>query len=130
MLIPMGVAGRGQRGRPASFPGLLLVPIASIERELGFEPIAADARRAAAGPRRLEPARHVALTLLLAALLTPWLWLGRRAGIVRSDLHLCGVDDIAPEAMRPSTARLYETPDAVLRRALFAPERAVEDEQA
>jgi hypothetical protein len=32
--------------------------------------------------------------------------------------------------MRPSTARLYETPDAVLRRALFAPERAAKGEEA
>ena len=68
------------------------------------------------------------LMLLLMALLTPWLWLGRRAGIVRGDLHLCGVDDIQLEAMRPGTARLYESPDAVLRRALFPPQRAVEDE--
>jgi hypothetical protein len=49
---------------------------------------------------------------------------------VRSSVHLCGVVDIAAEEMRPGTARLYETPDAILRRALFAPERAAKREEA
>ena len=40
MLIPIGVLTAGS-ALTGLFPGLLLVPIAAIERELGFEPIAA-----------------------------------------------------------------------------------------
>ena len=94
MLIPIGVLTTGSVAT-GLFPGLLLVPIASIERELGFEPIAATLAGPLPGLDGWSPLVMSALMLLLAALLTPWLWLGRRAGIVRSDLHLCGVDDIA-----------------------------------
>ena len=71
-----------------------------------------------------------ALTAMFAILLLPWLRLGRGAEVVRSSVHLCGVVDIAAEEMRPGTARLYESPDAILRRALFAPERAAKREEA
>ena len=59
------------------------------------------------------------LALILGAVLVPWLRLGHRAGVVRTNVHLCGVTDVTAEAARAGTASLYESPDAVIRRALF-----------
>jgi formate hydrogenlyase subunit 3/multisubunit Na+/H+ antiporter MnhD subunit len=129
MLIPMGVLTAGSVV-VGLFPGLLLVPIAAIQAELGIEPVAATLTGPLPGLEGWSPLLLTVLTLLLAALLVPWLRLGRRGGIVRTNVHLCGVTDVAPEAMRASTAGLYETPDAIIRRALFAPGRAAEDEKA
>jgi formate hydrogenlyase subunit 3/multisubunit Na+/H+ antiporter MnhD subunit len=112
------------------FPGLLLVPIAAIESELGLAPITASLLGPLPGLEGWSPLLLTALTAMFAILLLPWLRLGRGAEVVRSNVHLCGVVDVAAEDMRPSTARLYETPDAVLRRALFAPERAAKHEEA
>ena len=68
------------------------------------------------------------VTLILATALLPWLRLGHRAGIVRTNVHLCGVTDAG--AVRTATAGLYQTPDAVIRRALFVSHRAGEGEEA
>ena len=129
MLIPMGVL-TGASLIIGLFPGLLLVPIARIEGELGFEPIAATWMGPLPGLEGWSPLTLAALTALAVALLAPALWVGFKRGVVRSPVHLCGVDDVTREEMRSGSARIYETPDAVLRRALFAPERAVEDEKA
>jgi NADH:ubiquinone oxidoreductase subunit 5 (subunit L)/multisubunit Na+/H+ antiporter MnhA subunit len=112
------------------FPGLLLVPIAAIERELGFTPIAASFLGPLPGLEGWSPLVLSALTLAFVALLLPWLKLGRGARVARTDTHLCGVGDLVAEEMRPGAAKLYETPDAVLRRALFAPRRPAENEKA
>jgi formate hydrogenlyase subunit 3/multisubunit Na+/H+ antiporter MnhD subunit len=129
MRIPMGALAAASVVF-GFLPGLLLVPIAAIERELGFTPIAASFLGPLPGLEGWSPLMLSALTLLFFALLLPWLKLGRGAEVVRTNIHLCGVVDLAPEAMRPSAERLYETPDAVLRRALFAPERPAENEKA
>jgi hypothetical protein len=62
------------------------------------------------------------------ALLAPWLWIGAKRGVVRSPAHLSGAGDLRPEETRVAAAKLYETPDAVMRRALFAPASAVQDD--
>jgi formate hydrogenlyase subunit 3/multisubunit Na+/H+ antiporter MnhD subunit len=129
MLIPMGTLAAGSV-ITGLFPGLLLVPIAAIEGQLGLQPIAASLAGPLPGLDGWSPLALSALTLVVAALLAPWLWLGRRAGIVRDAVYLCGVSDVIEEATRPGANRLYETPDAVLRRALFAPERVPEGEEA
>ncbi len=129
MLIPMGALAAASVVF-GLFPGLLLVPIAAIESELGLTPIAASLLGPLPGLEGWSPLLLTALAAMFAILLLPWLRLGRGAEVVRSNVHLCGVLDVAAEDMRPSTARLYETPDAVLRRALFAPERAAKREEA
>jgi len=129
MLIPMGALATASVVF-GLIPGLLLVPIAAIERDLGFTPIAASLLGPLPGLEGWSPLMLSALALLLGLLLLPWLKLGRGAQVVRSDVHLCGVVDIAAEELRPGSARLYETPDAVLRRALFAPERSAEGKEA
>jgi formate hydrogenlyase subunit 3/multisubunit Na+/H+ antiporter MnhD subunit len=129
MLIPMGALAAASVVF-GLFPGLLLVPIAAIESELGFAPITASLLGPLPGLEGWSPLLLTALTAMFAILLLPWLRMGRGAEVVRSNVHLCGVVDVAAEDMRPSTARLYETPDAVLRRALFAPERATKHEEA
>ena len=129
MLIPMGALATASVVF-GLFPGLLLVPIAAIESELGFTPVTASLLGPLPGLEGWSPLLLTGLTAMFAILLLPWLRMGRGAEVVRSNIHLSGVTDIAPEDMRPSTARLYETPDAVLRRALFAPERAPKREEA
>ena len=128
MLIPMGVLAAGSVVT-GLFPGLLLVPIAAIESDLGLQPIAASLTGSLPGLEGWSPLALTLLTLIAAALLAPWLWLGRKAGIVRNPVHLCGVSDMTAEETRPATERLYETPEAILRRALFAPESAAEGEK-
>ncbi len=128
MLIPMGVLAAGSVVT-GLFPGLLLVPIAAIESDLGMQPIAASLTGSLPGLEGWSPLALTLLTLIAAALLAPWLWLGRKAGIVRNPVHLCGVSDMTAEETRPATERLYETPEAILRRALFAPESAAEGEK-
>jgi formate hydrogenlyase subunit 3/multisubunit Na+/H+ antiporter MnhD subunit len=129
MLIPMGALAAASIVF-GLFPGLLLVPIAAIESELGLVPITASLLGPLPGLEGWSPLLLTGLTAMFALLLLPWLRMGRGAEVVRSNIHLSGVVDISAEEMRPSTARLYETPDAVLRRALFAPERAPKREEA
>ena len=129
MLIPMGVLTAASVA-VGLFPGLLLVPIAAIQAQLGMEPVAATLTGPLPGLEGWSPLLLSVLSLILAAALVPWLRLGHRAGIVRTGVHMCGVTDVAAEAVRASTAGLYETPDAVIRRALFAGSRTGEGEKA
>ncbi|MGD0639790.1 MAG: proton-conducting transporter membrane subunit [Roseiarcus sp.] len=123
MLIPMG-ALTAASVVVGFLPGLLLMPIAAIEGELGFAPIAATLTGPLPGLEGWSPALLTLLALVLGAALAPWLRLGHRAGIVRTHVHQCGVVDLAPEAIRIGAADLFESPDAVIRRALFAPKGA------
>ena len=124
MLIPMGALAAASVVF-GLFPGLLLVPIAAIESELGFAPITASLLGPLPGPRRLEPA---AADGAGAAVSASCCCRGCGSGAAPRSCaatSTCAASSTSPpEDMRPSTARLYETPDAVLRRALFAPERA------
>jgi formate hydrogenlyase subunit 3/multisubunit Na+/H+ antiporter MnhD subunit len=129
MLIPMGVLTAASVA-VGLFPGLLLVPVAAIQAQLGLEPVAATLTGPLPGLEGWSPALLTVLTLILATTLLPWLRLGHRKGIVRTGVHLCGVTDAGADAVRASTAGLYETPDAIIRRALFAGPRTGEDEKA
>ncbi len=129
MLIPMGALAAASVVL-GLFPGLLLVPIAAIESQLGFAPITASLLGPLPGLEGWSPLLLTGLAAVFALPMLAWLRLGRGAEVVRSNVHLCGVVDLAADETRPSTARLYETPDAVLRRALFAPERAAKHEEA
>jgi hypothetical protein len=95
-----------------------------------MEPVAATLTGPLPGLEGWSPLLLSVLTLILGAALLPYLRLGHRAGIVRTNVHLCGVTDVSAEAVRTSTVGLYETPDAVIRRALFAGPRAGEGEKA
>ncbi|MDC7785211.1 proton-conducting transporter membrane subunit [Rhodoplanes sp. TEM] len=121
MLIPIAVL-TGASLVVGVVPGLLLVPIAAIQAELGMVPIAASLVGPLPGAEAWSPGLVSVLVLILAAVLLPWLRLGHRAGVVRTHVHECGVGDLLPEATRVGAASLFETPDAAVR-ALFAPRR-------
>ncbi len=125
MLIPMGVLTAGSFVL-GLFPGLLLVPIAAIQGELGIEPVAATLWGPLPGLEGWSPLVLSVLTLIVTAALVPWLRLGRGAGIVHTGVHLCGVSDETAEEVRTPALGLYETPDAIIRRALFAAPRTDE----
>ena len=123
MLIPMGALAAASV-LTGLFPGLLLVPIAAIEAQLGMEPIVATLGGSLPGLEGWSPLALTAVAVLVMAPLSAFLMIGRKGGIVRNPAHLCGVSDMTAVDARPVTERLYETPEAVLRRALFAPEAA------
>jgi formate hydrogenlyase subunit 3/multisubunit Na+/H+ antiporter MnhD subunit len=129
MLIPM-VALTAASVVVGLLPGLLLTPIAAIETELGIDPIVvAGLTGPLPGLEGWNPAILSLLALILAGALLPWLRLGHRAGVVRTHVHQCGVADLAPDVARVGAVNLYESPDAVIRRALFAPAAPDEGEK-
>ncbi|TBW36631.1 oxidoreductase [Siculibacillus lacustris] len=114
MLIPMGIL------TVASVvigvvPGLLLVPIAAIEAELGLVPIAATLTGPLPGLDGWHPGLLSVLVILVGAAVLPYLRLGRRAGIVHTAVHQCGVGDLLPEASRVGAVNLFESPNAAIR---------------
>jgi formate hydrogenlyase subunit 3/multisubunit Na+/H+ antiporter MnhD subunit len=120
MLVPMIVLAAGCF-TVGMLPGLLLVPIAAIQQELGMVPIAATWT----GPLPSAGGWHPALLSILLAVLTGigyfYLRLGRAGGaIIRSPIHLCGVQDIAMGQANTGASNLYEAPDAVIRGLLHA----------
>jgi NADH:ubiquinone oxidoreductase subunit 5 (subunit L)/multisubunit Na+/H+ antiporter MnhA subunit len=129
MLIPMGVLTAGSVVL-GLFPGLLLVPIAAIQTQLGLEPVAATLWGPLPGLEGWSPLVLSMLTLIVTLALVPWLRLGRGAGIVHTGVHLCGVTDETAEEVRIPALGLYETPDAIIRRALFAAPRTGEGGKA
>lgn len=122
MLVPMGtlVAGSVVIGL---FPGLVLVPIAAIQAELGMTPIVASLTGPLPGLDGWNPGLLSVLVLLLGVAFMPWMRLIHRgAGIQRGHAHQCGVSDILPEANRIGTGNLYENPTAAIR-GLLSPKR-------
>jgi formate hydrogenlyase subunit 3/multisubunit Na+/H+ antiporter MnhD subunit len=114
MLVPMGILTAGN----VIFglvPGLLLVPIARIELELGLQPISATLFGPLPGTEGWSPGLVSVLILVLAAVVVPWVRLGHRAGIIEVNVHQCGVGDLMPQATRVGAGGLFETPDAVVR---------------
>jgi len=120
MLVPMGILTAGCVA-VGVMPGLLLVPIAAIQEQLGMAPIAATWLGALPGTGGWHPAMLSALLLVLGGIASLYLRLGRGGvPVVRSSIHLCGVTDITPAAFNISAANLYETPDAAICEVLRA----------
>ncbi|MDR3373735.1 MAG: proton-conducting transporter membrane subunit [Ancalomicrobiaceae bacterium] len=111
-------------------PGLLLVPISAIMGDLGFAPIAASFTGPLPGLDGWNPSVVSVMVAIVALILVPWLRLGHRAGIIRSHIHESGAGDLPPAETRIGAGALYETPDAIIRRALFAPKPADKGEHA
>ena len=121
MLIPMGLLTAASV-LIGFFPGILLVPIAGIEAELGLTPIDASLFGPLPGMGGWSPTLLSILVLILAAVFIPWMRLVYRgAGIKRTGLHLSGATplDFLPETSgRVGTNNLFESPTAVIRGAL------------
>jgi formate hydrogenlyase subunit 3/multisubunit Na+/H+ antiporter MnhD subunit len=120
MLVPMLVLAAGSFA-VGMMPGLLLVPIAAIQQELGMVPIAATWTGPLPGAGGWHPALLSILLLVLAGIGFLYLRLGRAGGaIIRSPIHLCGVQDIAMGQANIGAGNLYEAPDAAIRSLLHA----------
>ncbi len=116
MLLPMGamVAASIIVG---IFPGLLLVPVAAIEAELGLAPVAASLFGGLPGADGWHPAVITLLFLALAAAANLYLRPrhGRRT-VVATRLHTCGVIDIPVAHIGAS--HLFESADKAIRLVL------------
>jgi hypothetical protein len=120
MLVPMLVLAAGSFA-VGMMPGLLLVPIAAIQQELGMVPIAATWTGPLPAASGWHPALLSILLLVLAGIGFLYLRLGRAGGaIIRSPIHLCGVQDIAMGQANMGAGNLYEAPDAAIRGLLHA----------
>jgi formate hydrogenlyase subunit 3/multisubunit Na+/H+ antiporter MnhD subunit len=120
MLLPMGVL-TGASVLVGLMPGLLLVPIAALETKLGIAPIAATWTGPLPGTDGWNPAALSVLLLIFVAVGFLYLRLGRAgAAVIRSPIHLCGVDDLSPEVEHMGASNLYEAPDAAIRALLHA----------
>jgi formate hydrogenlyase subunit 3/multisubunit Na+/H+ antiporter MnhD subunit len=120
MLVPMGILTAGCVA-VGIMPGILLVPIATIQQSLGMVPIVATWTGALPGTGGWHPGVLSVLLLALAGITTLYLRLGRGgAAVIRSPIHLCGVADIAPALSHAGASNLFETPDAVIRGLLHA----------
>ncbi|MBK1662909.1 oxidoreductase [Rhodospirillum rubrum] len=118
MLIPMGLLAAGSV-IVGVFPGVALVPISRIQAALGLPAIEASWLGGLPGPGGWHP---LTLTLALGAVgLIGWLYCrdGYRQRAA-STTHSCGVSDIAASAMHVPASGLYETPDRLIRKVLFA----------
>ncbi|WP_051229258.1 proton-conducting transporter membrane subunit [Paludibacterium yongneupense] len=120
MLLPMGVLTAGCV-LVGLMPGLLLVPIAALETQLGIAPVAATWFGPLPGTDGWHPGLLSALFLLLALLAGRYLMLGRAgAPAIRSPIHLCGVDDLSAASANIGASNLFETPDNAIRGLLRA----------
>lgn len=120
MLVPMIVLAAGCFA-VGMLPGLLLVPIAAIQQELGMTPIAATWFGPLPSAGGWHPALLSILLVVLAGIGYFYLRLGRAGGaIIRSPIHLCGVQDIAMGQANTGAGNLYEAPDAAIRGLLHA----------
>jgi NADH:ubiquinone oxidoreductase subunit 5 (subunit L)/multisubunit Na+/H+ antiporter MnhA subunit len=120
MLMPMLILAAGSFV-VGMLPGLLLVPIAAIQQELGMVPIAATWTGPLPSTGGWHPALLSILLLVLAGVGFLYLRLGRAGGaIIRSPIHLCGVQDIAMGQANMGAGNLYEAPDAAIRGLLHA----------
>ncbi len=120
MLVPMGVLAAGCVA-VGLMPGLLLVPIATIQQQLGLTPIEMTWAGALPGTGGWHPGVLSGALLVLAGVTSAYLRLGRGgAAVVRSPIHLCGVGDITPAAAHVGASNLFESPDATIRGFLHA----------
>jgi formate hydrogenlyase subunit 3/multisubunit Na+/H+ antiporter MnhD subunit len=130
MLLPMGVLS-GASLLVGLMPGLLLVPIAALESRLGIAPIAASWTGPLPGTDGWHPAVLSSLLLIFAIAGFIYLRLGRAgAAVLRSPIHLCGVNDLTPEVEHMGASNLFESPDAAIRLLLRASHDTGYDDEA
>ncbi|SKA28066.1 proton-conducting transporter membrane subunit [Consotaella salsifontis] len=113
MLLPMATLC-GASLLVGLMPGLLLVPIAAIQAELGMAPIAATLTGPLPGVEGFNPGALAILALVLGLISLAWLSLGRRGRIVRTAIHTSGAD-LAAEDTRLPAASLYDLSSTTLR---------------
>ncbi|WP_018606879.1 proton-conducting transporter membrane subunit [Uliginosibacterium gangwonense] len=120
MLAPMLILTAGCIA-VGMLPGLLLVPIAVIQQSLGITPIAADWLGPLPSTGGWHPAVLSILLLVLTGISLLYLRLGRGgAAIIRSPIHMCGVQDLQPAVAHVGAGNLFETPEAAIRGLLHA----------
>jgi formate hydrogenlyase subunit 3/multisubunit Na+/H+ antiporter MnhD subunit len=119
MLLPMGILVAGCIA-VGLVPGLLLVPIAAIQTELGMTPIAMSWTGALPGAGGFHSALLSVLLLAGGLIAALYLRQGRGGAVIRSPIHLCGVTDIAPAQLNVNASNLFEAPDAAIRGLLHA----------
>ena len=119
MLVPMGILVAGCIA-VGLLPGLLLVPIAAIQQELGMTPIEMSWTGALPGAGGFHPAMLSVLLLAGGFIAALYLRQGRGTAVIRSPIHLCGVADIAPAQLNVNASNLFEAPDAAIRGLLHA----------
>ena len=117
MLVPMGllIAGCVVVG---VFPGVLLMPIGAVEQSLGLVPIAATLTGPLPGTGGWHPGVLWALLIVLAAVTSLYLRLGRRGAVVATHIHECGVSDLSLAATHVNASNLFETADRAIRLVL------------
>ena len=120
MLAPMLLLALGSLA-VGLLPGLLLVPIATIQQQLGMTPIVATWTGPLPATGGWHPALLTLLLLVLAGLGYAYLRLGRAgAAVIRSPIHLCGARELEPAA-HVGAGNLYAAPTAAIRSLLHAP---------
>jgi formate hydrogenlyase subunit 3/multisubunit Na+/H+ antiporter MnhD subunit len=115
MLVPLGVLTAASVVFSV-MPGLLLVPIAAIEAQLGMVPIVASWTGPLPGTGGWQPA--VLWVLLVVFGVVTWFYLraGRQGvGVVQTHMHECGVGDLPPVLTRVNASNLFETPEHMIR---------------
>lgn len=130
MLVPMGILAAGCVA-VGVMPGLLLVPIAAIQQQLGLPAIAATWGGALPGTGGWHPGFLSGILLVLGVIAASYLRLGRaNAPVIRSPIHLCGVGDIPPGASHVGASNLFESPESAMRGWLHAPHDTGYDDDA
>jgi formate hydrogenlyase subunit 3/multisubunit Na+/H+ antiporter MnhD subunit len=120
MLVPMAILAGGSF-LVGMMPGLLLVPIAALQAQMGMVPIAATWTGPLPGTGGWHPGVLSVLLLALAGIGGLYLRLGRAGGaVIRSPIHLCGVQDLTPAASHVGASNLFQGPDAAIRGLLHA----------
>ena len=119
MLVPMGILVAGCVA-VGLLPGLLLVPIAAIQQQLGMTPIDMSWTGALPGSGGFHPALLSLLLLAGGFIAALYLRQGRGGAVIRSPIHLCGVADIASAQLNVNASNLFEAPDAAIRGVLHA----------
>jgi formate hydrogenlyase subunit 3/multisubunit Na+/H+ antiporter MnhD subunit len=123
MLLPMAVMTAASVAIGA-MPGLLLVPIAAIEAELGLAPIAATWTGPLPGLDGWHPALLSVLLLIMVPAVLAYLRQGRAGlGVIRARIHECGVGDLLPAATHVNASNLFAAPVGAIRTALLAKDR-------
>ncbi len=120
MLVPMGILAAACIV-VGMMPGVVLVPLAALQTELGMTPIAVTWTGPLPGTGGWHPGVLSVLLVVLAGIVSLYLRLGRGgAPVIRSPIHLCGVGDLPAAVGHVGASNLFEAPDAAMRGLLHA----------